>query len=536
MNVLNQFRHFLARRIAPKPFRNQYEAAVPVQPGRPWLPAWVRDARYDATAFARWEITRKVRFYFENTFLLSRLAEVDCKYTVGPHGLCAQPVSSDPDWNERFSEAYQEWREEPFRDSKLSMADGQWLLWKECHMDGEVFANLTSLKVAGRKIIPAIECIESHRCSAPGLDYDWPSDSSNIIDGVELLVDASGNRTGRAAAFSIRDGFDGSVWHRLAAYDCSRPMDGGVIQIYDPERIGMPRAVSGYASVINETDDITTLAALEMDKAKTNAENAYIWKTWNGEVPKSQTSVQPDNFLLPNNQPSIPSTALAEDLNKQVMQMRKVLGSKVLSIKNGEEMVMPTNTSPSAAQQWLWLLTIEKIAVKRGIPMVLVLPDSVQGTTVRAILDDANKGFQRKFRKMAQFERSVARYFASWAIYNVPGLTDPPFDWKRFHITPPAACNVDKGRDTIGNIAGIAAGTRSYDEVANESGTSAHEVFTRKANNIADAKLIAAKVSTLKGVEVSPEEIINPLADVAMVMAKAVPDDTDEEPKGNKNE
>lgn len=197
--------------------------------------------------------------------------------------------------------------------------------------------------------------------------------------------------------------------------------------------------------------------------------------------------------------------------------------------------MMPTNTSPSAAQQWLWLLTIEKIAVKRGIPMVLVLPDSVQGTTVRAILDDAHKGFQRKFRKMAQFERSVARYFASWAIYNVPGLTDPPFDWKRFHITPPAACNVDKGRDTIGNIAGIAAGTRSYDEVANESGTSAYEVFTRKANNVADAKLIAAKVSAAKGVEVSPEEIINPLADVAMVMAKASPEEEDE-PKGNKNE
>ena len=163
----------------------------------------------------------------------------------------------------------------------------------------------------------------------------------------------------------------------------------------------------------------------------------------------------------------------------------------------------------------------------------------MQGTTVRAILDDAHKGFLKKYRKMAQFERDVARYFASWAIYNVPGLVDPPSDWRRFHVTPPAACNVDKGRDRNGQIAGIAAGIESYDSVTNDSGNNAYEVFTRKATNIADAKLIAKEVSRIKGVEVSAEEILQPLADVALIMAKASPpDDDDGEPdrKGKSNE
>ena len=518
--------------------KNQYDAAIPTQPGRPYLPAWVRDARFDATAFTRWEITRKVRWYFENTFLLPRLASVDCKYTVGPHGLCAQAMSSDSEWNQRFQDAYLKWRERPFRDSALSMSRGQWLLWKECHMDGEVFAHLTSIKVRGRKTLPAIECIESHRCSAPGLDYDWPDSTSDIIDGVGLLVDSAGNRTGLPEYFCIRDGFDGDKWNKLAAFDCYNPRAGGVIQIYDPERIGMVRAVSGYAAVVNEADDINVLAALEMDKAKTNAENAYFWKTASGEMPKAQTAQQPNTFLLPNGIPPIPNTAVADDLNKQVNQMRKVLGSKVQALKWGDDIIAPANQSPSAAQQWLWLLTIEKIAVKRDIPMVLVLPDSVQGTTVRAILDDAHIGFQKKFRQMAEFEKNVATYFASWAIYNIPELVDPPADWQRFHVTPPRACNVDKGRDRMGQIAGIAAGIESYDSVTNDSGNSAYEIFTRKAHNVADAKIIAKRVSAEKGVEVTPEEIIQPLADVSLIMAKAQGETEPEEPakKGKEDE
>jgi hypothetical protein len=492
----------------------------------------VRDARFDATAFVRWEITRKVRWYFENTFLLPRISEVDCKYTVGPHGLCSQACSSDSEWNKRFQESYASWREKPFRDSALSMGRGQWLLWKECHMDGDVFVNFTSLKVNGRRVRPALECIESHRCSAPGLDYDWPNADSNIIDGVELLLDASGRRTGIPAAFYIRDGFDGKVWDRIAAFDCYNPRAGGVFQIYDPERIGMTRAVSGYASVVNETDDLTVLSALEMDKAKTNAENAYFLKTWNGEMHKSLTATQPQSFLLTGNQPPIPDTAVADELNKQVNQMRKVLGSKVFSIKNGEDMVIPNNQSPSAAEQWLWLLTIEKVCVRRGVPMVLVLPDSVQGTVVRAVLDDAHIGFQKKFRIMAEFEKNVARFFASWAIYNDPALVDPPADWNKFHVTPPRACNVDKGRDRLGQIAGIAAGTEDYDSAANDSGRSAYEIFERKAHNLADAMLIAKQVSKEKGVDISPEEIIQPLADVALIMAKADPGEADPEPKG----
>lgn len=504
---------------------NRYEAAIPSTPDRPWVPAFVRDARFDANSFTRWELSRKVRYFFRNTWMLPRLSEEDVKYTVGPHGLTVHPASSDSEWNKRMEEAYNEWCDSPFRDSSLPMSQGHRLLWRETHMDGEVFANCTRLKWRGQQSRPAIECIESHRVSSPGVEYDYPRDEQSIVDGVQLGIDERGKNIGRPAGFHVRDGFEGDVWKFIYAFQNDTPTSGGMIHIYDPERIGMVRAITGYAPIINQTADLELLACLEMDRAKANSEDGKIFKTWNGELPSSMTGANAGNFLLAQSQPSIPGTLVDKELEKRVNQMRRILGARLVAMKPGEELIYPENPSPSAAQQWLWKLLIAQICTARNIPTMLVLPESIQGTVGRAVLDDAHLSFLAKFSIMARAAKQFYWFFADWARYNLPQLADAPADWKRCKITPPRACNVDKGKNTAANLASIAAGTRSYDDEAADDGTTAENRFRHKAVNIARAKQIAAEVSKEMQVQVLPEEIIQPLADVAAVMAKAGADE-----------
>lgn len=514
-----------------KPAANRYEAAMPSSPDRPYIPAYTRDARYDATSYVRWEICRKVRYYRRNTWLLPRLEEVDVKYSVGPNGLSVTPASYDSEWNKRMEEAFLEWCEAPFRDSSLPMSKGHRLMAREVHDDGEVFANLTSLKWMGQPSKPAVELIESHRISSPGGEYGWEERNQNVIDGVILGRDAFGKLVGRAAGFSVRDGVEGESWRDIPAFDGTRPAAGGVVHVFDPDRIGMYRAISAYAPILNETADLELLAALEMDKAKTNSEFAGFIKTWNGELP--------DNFqrtvsgLGIRGEPRVPGTADDADLQKRIEQFRKVISARLVGLKPGEEPVFPANPSPSAAQQWLWKLTIEKICAARGIPMLLVLPDSIQGTVARAILDDANLTFRSRFRNYAIAAHAFYMYFASWAIYNVKGLQNPPADWRKCHITSPRACNVDVGRNSAAMLAEWAMGKTNLTDIASSEGTTARKLLEKKADDVGLTKTIATEKSAQWGVEIQPAEIMQNIGEVAaLINPPAMETEEDEEKAG----
>lgn len=506
---------------------NRYEASLPSSPSRPYVPAFVRDARFDATSYARWEICRKVRYFFRNTWLLPRLQEEDVKYTVGS-GLQIEAASSDSDFNNRLMDAYLDWCESPYRDSDRSMRGGHRLSWREAHMDGEVFENCTFLKLPGKAAQPIIELIESHRVSSPGQEYDYPQDGQNIIDGCQLGLDAFGNLIGKPTGFHIRAGVEGSEWKFRPAFDFQNPTAGGIIHVYDPERIGMYRAISPYAPIINETEDLTLLAALEMDRAKGNAELAAIFTTWNGEMPRGFQGAAAGvrSSGLPG-EPTVPGGIDDKYIDEKIKQFRKVISARFIGMKPGEDVKFPENPSPSAAQQWLWKLTIHKICAARNIPMLLVLPDSIQGTVARAILDDAHLSFIAKFQIAARAARFKYLFFADWAIRNLPQLAKAPPDWRKCKVTPPRACNVDVGRTAAANALDIATGIKSYDDVTLPDGSTAKHRHQRKAVNIMEAQLAANEVNKNHGLPENPlqpvtlEQIIEPLASVAQTLAQA---------------
>lgn len=520
---------------------NRYEAAIPSSDGHAYVPAFVRDARVDANAFTRFELCRKARYERRNNWLLKRLQSVDVKYTVGPHGHKIIPHSSDEEWNKRMNEAYHDWCETPFRDSALPMFQGHHLARKEMHVDGEVFIHCTYLKVGGQRAIPAIELIEAHRVSSPGKEFDWPKRSLDenadlIGDGVQYLKDSSGDIIGRPAGYHARTGLNGEKWKFCPAFNPRRPIDGGIIHLCDPDRIGMSRVVSEYAPVLNEISDLFLMSILEIDKAKVNSSYAGFLETWSGELPGTMQG-RFGNSSTPSSSLPIPGGETDEQLRNRLNTMSKVVQAKIQALKPGEKINWAKSDSPSASTQWLWKFVIERVCVARDIPMALVLPESLQGTTVRAVMDDAQIGFNLQFGINARAAVQQYRFYADWARYNISTLADAPKDWAQCQVVPPPSINVDFGRNMSAMILGINAGIYDYDTIVGRDGGTAEDRMRRKGRQIARARKIAQEISKESGYEVTAEEILGNLSDVAAKMKSAEAGEEDEEnaPTGKAN-
>ena len=508
---------------------NRYEAAQIGGTSRPYTPGWVRDARFDANQFTRWELTRKIRDAACNSWLVQRLWELYIRYSVGPAGLQVEPSTGTKTWDRAMADAYGEWCEQPCKDSLLTMAQVHRLEAGETHLDGEVFCHLTSRKPRGSRSLPALQLIESHRVGSGGLDINYypPSAAdSRVIDGVQLDSDSGARVTG----YWVRDDFDGLERVYRPAYNPDRPIDGGMLHIYNPERIGMYRAISPYHSVLNELADLMLLDSLEMDRAKAASSIANILTTMTGEIPDAQKLIRDmaiGRLGIAGNDPA--AAKKFEDLQSRIMQMQKILGARTVAIKPGEDIKQLAQSNPSAATQWYWLFKIGQICIANGQHMMLVMPQSIQGTVARALVDDANSYYRSQCNMFAYAAKAKYRFFADWARYNVPGLQDAPANWRACHVPPPREIGVDVGRDSVAKLAAYAAGVISLEDVVGPLGTTAERVTLRKAHNVAQIKLAAAQVSAETGVDVSPEEISAPLADVARVLAAANPQEPDED-------
>lgn len=485
---------------------NIYTAAQPSDPNRSWLPGWVRDAKYDTNPFTRWELTRKIRYFQQNMWLVSKLQELHRKYTVGPHGIPVTAASSDPEWNKAMDASYAKFCQNPCLDSKLPMSAVQKLIADEDFIDGEIFILKTRGKDRGKgQSFPRIQLIESHRCSSPGTPFGGVTEGNqNQVDGVE--VDANG----RPIGYWIRDGFDGESWSYKDA--------GDIIHIFEPDRVGQYRGITPFHSVLSPMHDLDDLEIMEMQRAKDGAALSVIQTTWNGEL--NGETLRRERWANPSsgNNPTNPSV---NELAKRQEMYRQIIGSRTIAIKNGEKVEQFKNDSPSVTTQWYFQYKISQVCSATGIPMLLVLPASIQGTVARAILDDANLHFRSRFALYAHSAVEIYRYYADWARYNDPTCYDAPADWASCNVIPPRAVNVDIGHNATATIALVDAGMSSYDEVYGSVGSTAEIGLTKKARNIGMMKKIAAQVSNEMGVEVLPSEIAGNLSDIAKNLALA---------------
>ena len=208
---------------------------------------------------------------------------------------------------------------------------------------------------------------------------------------------------------------------------------------------------------------------------------------------------------------------------------RKIIGSRTLALKTGEKLEQFDSKSPSAATQWYWRYKIGQICSAARIPLILIFPELVetmQGTVVRGIYDDAHQTFRGNFFLFAHAARDMCRYYANWARYNDKRVQDAPADWAKCHVIPPRAVNVDIGRNSAAMLAELAAGTTNFDDVYGANGGTAEVGLRKKGLNVLMIKRIAKELTARAtkeglGVTVEPAEISAPMADVLSKLAQA---------------
>lgn len=442
---------------------NRYEAGLRFQFGeRSFLWSYVTDARFDANQATRIELVRKARYFEQNSPLVQRLCDIFEQYVVGANGLVMSADSSNEDWNQAAQTWFDEWSVYPDLTSLQSWSMLQGLIARTWFIDGEVFIIKTRGETPPYR--PRLQLVEGHRVATPG--GFTSAEGTQLVDGVE--IDAKG----RPIAYWIQTGFNADNFTRVDAAD--------VIHIFEPSRIAQYRGMTPFYAVMNDLHDLDDLGRMEMAKAKKAADTTDIIKTPTGEVL--------DDAADFDRQHETGDIADIGQKNPLAEYYQRVFGPTTKVMKIGDEYEVPSINNPTTSQQWYWRYKAEQICNGVGIPIVLVYPDSMQGTVYRGTLDVANAQFRARSAVLGGFFKQVWIYSVGTGCTQDRRLTGRPFDWTKLTARPPRAVNADVGRNSSAMLSEWRAGSRTLQSICAETGDDWKGIIRQKAREIAEIK------------------------------------------------
>jgi capsid protein len=448
-----------------------YEAGRRFQFGdRTNIWSYTTDARFDANQATRIELIRKIRYFEQNCSLVQSLADVWEQYVVGANGLILSPGSENAPWAALATEYFKEWSVYPDLTSLQDWACLQGLIARTWFIDGEVFIIKTRGDLPPYR--PRLQLIEGHRVGTPpsmaGLE------GKSIIDGVD--IDAKG----RPIGYWVQAGIDPNGYTRIDAVN--------MIHVFEPTRIGMYRGITHFYAVLNLMHDMDDLARWEMAKAKEAADTTAIIKTPTGEVLDDATDFdkQTENFDNFNGEVVGGKNPLTEFYLRVFGPTKKVM-------KIGDEYEVPTPNNPTTSQQWYWRYIAEQICNGVGVAIILIYPESIQGTVYRGILDKQNSQFRSRSAVLASKLKQVWIYVIGVGATQDKRISNLPPDWTKLTARPPKAVNVDVGRNSAAILAEWRAGTKTLEEICAEKGEDWREVLRQKAKEIKAIHDLAAE-------------------------------------------
>lgn len=421
--------------------RNRYEGGQRWQFGdRSAIWSAVADARFDADQATRYELMRKARYFEANSPLIQRIADIWEQYVVGSNGLILLPDSDNEQWAGAAAQWFDEWAKYPDFVSLQNWSTLQGLIARTWLIDGEVFI----LKTRGMTAPywPRLQLIEGHRVGTPGQIIR--NAKANVVDGVQL------DERGRPVGYWVQTGWDSDNYELISA--------DNIIHIFEPNRIGMYRGLTHLYAAMNVLHDLDDLCRLEMQASKDAASTTKIIKTPSGEEPNDET-------MWAGVETSAPGAA-----NPLYEYYRKVFGATTKVMKVGDEYEQFVSQRPSVAMQWYWKYLTENVCSAIGIPIVMVFPDSMQGTVYRGVLDTAAAFFRSRSKVLETGFRQVWEYTIDSGSRFDSRIASKPQDWRRLVCRPPKSPNVDVGRNSNAMLAELEANTRTLQDIYAETG------------------------------------------------------------------
>lgn len=440
--------------------------------GRPQDPIDANDL------ISRDEVTRKAQHYERNNAIVNRLVDVFELFTVGAGGMPIIPASSDEAWNEARKPLWNRWCEIPDLTSLQPFGILQGLTARRWFVDGRVLIFLTRsdtpIKVGNEQTAryrPRIQLIESFRLRNP----HGESQRANIIDGIE--VDGKGRPIAywiseRAPVANLNLGItfgEEKITPKPAA---------NIIDVSEPMRPGEYHPFSILAPVLNDIQDLDELGKLAKQKARAASDLFNIFQMENGELPDAE------NLRRVKLTTQEATNTGAEFQKQRVEEFRRVLGGKSLALRPNEDVKQVGAQTPNQIDQDHWDIIVNRICAGVGISKLLLFPNSMQGTVVRADLDISNIFFQaRSSVPQTAFSR-VYQYVTDQEARIEISIADRPIDWWKCNIRAPRGCNVDVGRNSAAMIAEYLNGMRSLRSIYAELG----EDWKEEISQIADEK------------------------------------------------
>jgi|GEM_PF-985402 len=466
----------------------RYESAFQYWRKRSYLPGTIQDARLDASPGVRRELLKQSRYWERNSAYINRILDLFEAFTVGSNGLHVVPNSSDEDWNEAASAWWREWCKQPARDNFQPLGQLQSLMARSWFVDGEIFLNKTSDPSTGR---PAIQLVESHRIETPGELGAYEGDT--LVDGVET------DSAGRPIAYHVRQrdssqfyGANSLIGAMQSNYappgTYARVSASNIIHIFEPVRAGLTRGLPMLYPVERDLHDLDDLQDLEMQKAKENASTAKVVKTKTGEVTNT-TDKYRQNYNLQTQNAAGSATTKAVPNFYEITQ-----GGEVVYMLPGEEMQEFRSDQPSAATQDYWNTLIGKVCIGIGIPRVLVVPYTVQGSVLRADIETAARYFEARASVVSFAMQNLYQWAMGWGVQYDRRLKGAPSDWASVVVRPPRGVNVDIGRQSAALLSELNAGIRTLSDTCNELGRDWREVVRQRGKEAAYINKVAKEL------------------------------------------
>lgn len=425
--------------------RAMYEAGKRWMGGkRSLIDAFYRDSRFDADKATRVEIARKARYFEANNAIVNRLADLFEQYTVGPSGITVIPSSSDEKFNQSAAAEFEAWCKRCDFNGQLSFQAMQGLCARAWFIDGDAFILKTS--DMGLPAEPRLQLIESHRVANPEETFG----QSRSHDGVAL------DSYGRPVGFWVDTAFPGAV---NSVFQLKPAAD--VVHIWEPSRIGQLRGLSFLYPVLNDVHDLDDLGIFEMRAAKASADTTTVIYNEAGEISADQLSdIQRQRF---DSSVTNAEGTVSEEQRSQ-FYANSVGGRTVVAFR-GDKVEQFVSQRPSVAVQSFWDHIIAKICVGVGMSKLLVFPQSMQGTVVRADLDVCDAWFRARSSVMQGKVVEVYQWWLKWAVQNVKSLANPPKDYLNCTVRAPRSVKVDVGYDSAAVISELKAGIRTMESI-----------------------------------------------------------------------
>lgn len=460
----NPFKTIL-RRAANWLVKNWYDAGFPLLDGdRSWIPAVIADARYDQNPVTRREMLRKARNFYQNNGIVKSIIDIKGRYIIGPGGPHLTPATSDSEWNERAQTAWYEFtRNCGFNGESLyQLLDVGHIMEG---VDGEIFYLKTRIKTP-RGSRPAFQAVEAHRVETPMAK--WGEENRSIYDGLQL--GPNGERMG----WYVRTGLE--MFEQDQSFDL-KPFDS-VIHVFAAHRVNQFRGLSRFFPVLNDAHHIDDMEKLEGRAMADASEKSTFIKTAGGELDKDQLR---QRRYTPTSVTAPPAPANGPDpLGTRVDYLRSIIGGRTVGLKIGEDVSQFMPMRPSEGTRWYWGYKTAKVCAALGTPKILIFPETLQGTVLRAVIADADAEFTRQFQLWSRVVREMYEYWLDWARYNDPRLVDAPADWKECIIHQPRKLSVDVGYDSAATLNELAAGKTTFAAVCGADGRGWKEVFRQR--------------------------------------------------------